>query len=126
MTPSTFDPFLIELGHKDVLLPNNATDLKKAINIILYKKMPSFPAFIYKALLQTIGGNKEKKAQLLDAMVIGSNNSQPLPAVNQDVLIVWGMKDRFFRLEEAHLLQRHIGEKVKIVVITSVWANVNY
>jgi hypothetical protein len=88
--------------------------------------MPSFPAFIYKDLLQTIGGNKEKKAQLLDAIVIGSNNSQPLPAVNQDVLIVWGMKDRFFRLEEAHLLQRHIGEKAKIVVITSVWANVNY
>eukprot|EP00253_Pinus_taeda_P025901 PITA_25901 len=35
----------------------------------------------------------------------------------QDVLIVWGEKDRVFTLEEAYVVQRHIGEKAKLVVI---------
>ena len=64
-----------------------------------------------------MGRNKKQRAELLDAIVIGSKNSKSLPIVKQDVLIVWGEKDRTFTLEQANLLQQHIGEKAKLVVI---------
>jgi len=40
-----------------------------------------------------------------------------LNGIYQDVLLIWGEKDLIFPLEEAYLLQRHIGEKAKVVVI---------
>lgn len=119
MTPSTNDPLLEELGSsdiKEVLLPNNAGDLRKSMNVTFHR-MPWLPDFIYNDFMQAMGGNREKRAQLLDAMVIGSKNSYSLPTVNQDILIIWGEKDRTFMLEQAYLLQRHIGEKSRVVVI---------
>nr|ABK27126.1 unknown [Picea sitchensis] len=119
MTPSTNNTLLKKMGSsdiKDVLLPNNSGDIRKAMNITFYKKS-WLPTCIYEDFLQTMGGNREKKAELLDAIVIGSENSNLLPTVNQDVLIVWGEKDRTFGLEQAFLLQRHIGEKAQLAVI---------
>jgi pimeloyl-ACP methyl ester carboxylesterase len=119
MTPSTNDSLLKEFESsdiKDLLLPNNARDLKISLSISFYK-LPWIPAFIYEDLLQATERNRELKTQLADGIIIGSKNSQALPTVNQDVLIVWGEKDRIFRLEEAYALQRHIGEKAKLVVI---------
>lgn len=54
MTPSTNDPLLKELGTSDIkelLLPNNARDLKIAFSFTFYK-IPWLPAFIYEDLLQ--------------------------------------------------------------------------
>nr|ABK24747.1 unknown [Picea sitchensis] len=119
MTPSTNDSLLKEFESsdiKDLLLPNNARDLKISLSISFYK-LPWIPAFIYEDLLQATERNRELKTQLADGIIIGSKNSQALPTVSQDVLIVWGEKDRIFRLEEAYALQRHIGEKAKLVVI---------
>jgi len=119
MTPSTNDPLLEEFGSsniEDLLLPKNVGDFKRVANFSFYK-MPWLPSFIYKDLLQAVERNREQKAELLHATVIGSKNFQALPSVNQDVLIVWGEKDRIFRLEEAYVLQKHIGEKGKLVVI---------
>jgi len=119
MTPSTNDPLLKEFGTSDVkdfLLPNNARDLKVAFSITFYK-LPWLPAFIYEDLLQAGEQNREQKVQLADGIVVGSKNSQAMPTINQDVLIIWGEKDRIFRLEEAYVLQKHIGEKAQVVVI---------
>jgi pimeloyl-ACP methyl ester carboxylesterase len=119
MTPSTNDSLLEELGSsdiKDVILPNNAADFRKSMNVTFHR-MPWLPDFIYNDFMQAMGGNREQRAQLLDAIVIGSKNSHPLPTVNQDVLIIWGQNDQTFKLEQAYLLQRHIGEKCKVVVI---------
>lgn len=119
MTPATNDPLLKAFGSsniKDFLLPNDAGELKRAMNLT-FCKMPWIPGFLYKDLLQTMGGNKEQRAELSDAVVIGTKESQPLPRVNQEVLLVWGEKDLIFPLEEAYFLQRHIGEKAKVVVI---------
>jgi len=120
MTPSTNDPLLRELGFddiKDVLLPANAQDLRKGMNFTIYK-MPWLPAFIYTDMFQAMERNREHRLQVVDAIVIGSKNlQQPLPRLNQDVLIVWGEEDRIFRLEEAYVLKRHIGEKAELVVI---------
>jgi len=119
MTPATNDPLLKAFGSsniKDFLLPNDAGELKRAMNLTFYK-MPWIPGILYKDLLQTMGGNKEQRAELSDAVVIGTKESQPLPRVNQEVLLVWGEKDLIFPLEEAYFLQRHIGEKAKVVVI---------
>jgi len=119
MAPSTNDPLLEEFGSSDIedlLIPKNVRDLKKVANFCFYR-MPWLPSFIYKDLLQTVERNREQKAELLHATVIGSKSLQALPSVNQDVLIVWGHKDRIFRLEQAYVLQRHIGEKGKLVVI---------
>ena len=38
--------------------------------------------------LKTTGGNREHRAQLLDAIVIGSKNSQQLPKLNQVAFLV--------------------------------------
>jgi len=120
MTPSTNDPLLQELGFddiKDVLLPANAQDFRKGMNFTIYK-MPWLPAFIYTDMFQAMERNREHTSQVVDAIVIGSKNlQQPLPRLNQDVLIVWGEEDRIFRLEEAYVLKRHIGEKAEVVVI---------
>jgi pimeloyl-ACP methyl ester carboxylesterase len=119
MKPSIYDPLLEEFESsdiKDFLVPIDARGLKISLNVDFYK-FPWLPAFIYEDLWQVMERNREQKAQLADAIVIGSKNSQALPTINQDVLIVWGENDRFFRLEEAHALQRHIGEKGKLVVI---------
>eukprot|EP00253_Pinus_taeda_P034135 PITA_34135 len=119
MTPSTNGPLLEELGFsgiKDLLVPNSAKGLKITVNICFYK-MPWLPAFIYEDIWQATHRNREQRAQLVDGIVIGSKNLQALPTINQDVLIVWGEKDRLRRLEEAYVLQRHIGEKGKLVVI---------
>jgi pimeloyl-ACP methyl ester carboxylesterase len=54
MTPSTNNTLLKELGSsdiKDVLLPNNSGDLRKAMNITFYK-MPWLPTCIYEDFLQ--------------------------------------------------------------------------
>jgi len=121
MMPSTNDPLLKAFGSsniKDFLLPNDAGDLKRAMNLTFYQMpLPWIPGFLYKDMFQTMGGNKEQRAELLDALVIGTKKSRPLPTVNQDVLLIWGEKDLIFPLEEAYLLQRHIGEKAKVVVI---------
>jgi len=119
MTSSTTDALLKAFGSsniKDFLLPNDAGDLKRAMNLTFYK-MPWLPGFLYKDMFETMERNKEHKAELFDALVIGTMKSQPLPTVNQGVLLIWGEKDRIFPLEEAYLLQRHIGEKAKLVVI---------
>ena len=119
MMSSTNDTLLKELGFsdiKDVLLPINSGDLRKSMSITFYKK-PWLPNCIYEDFIQTMGRNRKQRAELLDAIVIGSKNSQSLPIMKQDVLIVWGEKDRTFTLEQANLLQRHIGEKAKLVVI---------
>eukprot|EP00253_Pinus_taeda_P031883 PITA_31883 len=119
MTPSTYDSLLKEYDSddiKDFLVPIDAKGLKISLNVDFYK-LPWLPDFIYEDLWQVMEGNREKKLQLADAIVIGSNDLQALPTINQDVLIVWGEKDRFFKLEEAYVLQRHIGETANVVVI---------
>ena len=101
MMPSANDTLLKELGFfdiKDVLLPINSKDLRKAMSITFYKK-PWLPNCIYEDFIQTMGRNREQRAELLDAIVIGSKNLKSLPTVKQDVLIVWGEKDRTFTLE---------------------------
>ncbi|KAH9299437.1 hypothetical protein KI387_031119, partial [Taxus chinensis] len=119
MTPSSNDDLLKELGAadiKDVLLPNNVYDFKRGVNLTIYN-MPWLPIFIYKDFMMSKGGKRDERAQLLDSVVIGSNHAHPLPALNQEVLIIWGKNDKIFKLQEAHALQRHIGEKAKLVVI---------
>jgi len=119
ITPSTSDRLLRELDFsdiKEVLLPNSAKGLKTTMNICFYK-MPWILAFVCEVMWQTMQRNTEQKAQLLDGIVIGSKNLQALPKINQDVLIVWGEKDKIFWLEEAWVLQRHIGQKANLVVI---------
>ena len=54
MTPSSNDSLLEELGAhdiKDVLLPNNAGDLRKSMNVTFYK-MPWLPEFIYNDFME--------------------------------------------------------------------------
>eukprot|EP00253_Pinus_taeda_P008842 PITA_08842 len=119
MTTSTYDSLLKEYDSEDIkdfLVPIDAKGLKMSLNVDFYK-FPWLPGFIYEDLWQVMETNREQRLQLADAIVIGSSNLDALPKINQDVLIVWGEKDRFFRLEEAYALQRHIGEKGKLVVI---------
>uniref|UniRef100_A0A0C9QSC4 TSA: Wollemia nobilis Ref_Wollemi_Transcript_12021_1173 transcribed RNA sequence n=1 Tax=Wollemia nobilis TaxID=56998 RepID=A0A0C9QSC4_9CONI len=118
-TPSSNDELLKEFGAsdvKEVLLPTTVQDIKRGMHLTIHN-MPWLPDFIYKDFMETTGGNRDQKAQLVDAIVIGSKNSQPLPLLTQNVLIVWGMNDRIFKLEEAYTLQRHLGEKATLAVI---------
>eukprot|EP01018_Ginkgo_biloba_P035067 Gb_34135 [translate_table: standard] len=119
MTPATNDPLLKEFGAsdiKEVLLPTNVNDFKKGFRFVIYK-MPWLPTCIYEDFMETMGRNRDLRAELLDGIVIGSNNSPPLPVINQDVLIVWGERDGIFRLEEAYLLQKYFGERATMVVL---------
>eukprot|EP01018_Ginkgo_biloba_P035065 Gb_34137 [translate_table: standard] len=119
MTPSTNDPLLKEFGAsdiKEVLLPTNVNDFKKGFRFVIYK-MPWLPTCIYEDFMETMGGNRDLRAELLDGIVIGSKNSPLLPVINQDVLIVWGERDGIFRVEEAYLLQKHLGDRATMVVL---------
>lgn len=119
MTPSSNDALLREFGAsdiKEILLPTTVEDFKRALDLTFYK-MPRLPDFIYKDFMETAGGKREQRAELVDGMVIGSKNSQPLPLLNQEVLIIWGKNDKIFEIELAYRLQRHIGEKAKVVVM---------
>ncbi|GLJ46968.1 hypothetical protein SUGI_0991290 [Cryptomeria japonica] len=120
MTPSSNDDLLKEFGGsdiKEVLIPESVPALKKALSLVLYSR-PWLPNFVYRDWLENIEMNKEQKAELVDGLVIGSNNApHPLPPLNQNVLIVWGEYDRIFKLEQAYLLERHIGDKAKLMVI---------
>ncbi|GLJ46969.1 hypothetical protein SUGI_0991320 [Cryptomeria japonica] len=119
MTPSSNDDLLKEIGAsdiRDVLLPRNVQDFKKCINHTVYK-MPWLPNFIYKDFMESKGGRRNERLELFDGIVIGSKNAHPLPTLVQEVLIIWGKNDKIFKLQEAHAIQRHIGEKAKLVVI---------
>ncbi|KAH9299433.1 hypothetical protein KI387_031115, partial [Taxus chinensis] len=106
MTPSSNDDILKEFGAtdiKDVLLPSNVHDFKRGIKLTIYN-MPWLPIFMYRDIMQAKGGKTDERAQLVDAIVIGSKNAPPIPTLNQEVLIIWGKNDKIFKLEEAHSL----------------------
>eukprot|EP01018_Ginkgo_biloba_P017570 Gb_32048 [translate_table: standard] len=114
MTSSTNDSILEAFGAteiKDVLLPSNAKDLRRGLELTVYKA-PWLPDCVYQDMLESVGGDRKGKSELLDGLVIGSGNASPLPMLNQEVMIIWGDEDKIFNVEEAYLLQRHLGEKV--------------
>ncbi|CAM6089315.1 unnamed protein product [Calypogeia fissa] len=104
---------------KDILLPTTVEGMRRVAGLAFHRQLPfPIPRFIMEDYLEhVLIKNYKEREELTDSLVLGKDESPPLPIVPQDVLIIWGEFDEIFNVQLAHQLKEHIGDKAKVVVM---------
>ncbi|KAL3685121.1 hypothetical protein R1sor_003143 [Riccia sorocarpa] len=103
---------------KEILVPKDVAHLKLGLSTATTKKIWAIPSFILRDLYEKFYlDNQKEKEELVDGTVIGSVDAPPLPKITQEVLILWGSKDKIFDPELAVQLKTYIGDKAELHMI---------
>lgn len=104
---------------EDVLIPHSADDFQKGLTFAFHK-LPWLPSFVFKDMFEILNGNQQERQELINGIIVGKENSSPLPKINQNVLILWGEHDQVFNIELAHSLKNFLGGDARLVQIKNV------
>ncbi|KAJ4780752.1 alpha/beta-Hydrolases superfamily protein [Rhynchospora pubera] len=118
MTDSMNESILETLGLEssaELLLPETAKGVKALLHNAMYKKL-WFPNFMFNDFLEVMFSHKKERAELLEALVI-RNDDANVPNLSQKILLLWGEKDRIFRLQYAKDMKEQLGENTSIQII---------
>ncbi|KAI5073342.1 hypothetical protein GOP47_0011355 [Adiantum capillus-veneris] len=104
---------------EEILIPHDVLDFKKGLSFIFHK-IPWLPSFVIKDMFALFSGDRQRRHELMDGIILGKKNAPPLPKINQDVLIIWGDHDQVFNLDLAYSLKEFLGDHVALTVINEV------
>ncbi|KAI3913463.1 hypothetical protein MKW98_003942 [Papaver atlanticum] len=110
-----------KLGNKnvaDILVPEKPEDLRVLINRAMFKPPFWVPDFFLKDFINVMYMNhRNEKMEMLQNLIHKESDSNSLPVLNQETMILWGDKDKVFPLYLAFQLERHLGEKSRVEII---------
>ncbi|CAH9081982.1 unnamed protein product [Cuscuta europaea] len=109
----------------DILLPQTPEKLRELMRFSFVKPAKVVPTYFLTDFIDVMCTEYvEEKRQLIHA-ILQDRHLSNLPKITQRTLIIWGEQDQIFPLELGYRLQRHIGEKAKLVVIKNAGHAVN-
>ncbi|KAI5083378.1 hypothetical protein GOP47_0003121 [Adiantum capillus-veneris] len=121
MDSHTNDNLLRESGSScihDMLVPPTLPLFKKSLQFTFNGYIPSWlPSFFYKDIYENMSGDKGRRLQLVDDIILGNEDSPSLPTIEQSTLILWGDKDQIFNISLAHKLKEFLGAKAELCTI---------
>ncbi|KAK4760845.1 hypothetical protein SAY87_005738 [Trapa incisa] len=118
MTDSLSHDTLHSLGFsssKELLLPTNLKGLKALHSVAMYRKF-WFPDRFHKDFLEVMFTNRKERAELLEGLIV-SNKDETIPSFSQRIHMLWGEKDRIFKVELAQKLKEKLGENATVECI---------
>nr|XP_018681188.1 PREDICTED: uncharacterized protein LOC103980888 isoform X3 [Musa acuminata subsp. malaccensis]XP_018681189.1 PREDICTED: uncharacterized protein LOC103980888 isoform X3 [Musa acuminata subsp. malaccensis] len=84
----------------ELLLPESVEGLKALLSAATYKKL-WLPDCFHKDFLEVMFTNRKERAEMLEALVISSQEAS-VPHLQQErILLLWGENDNIFNLEHA-------------------------
>lgn len=123
MTPQDIQELLLRAhldAVSDLLLPRTPAALRTFLALSIVKAPTFLPSFIFHDMIQYFYiENREERVELLDGLLIGREDTEPLPTLSQKVLIIWGDHDGIFPLELAHRLKEHLKENAELVIFNN-------
>lgn len=124
MNPHSNEPLLRKSGATrihDLLVPTTLPIFIKSLQLVLNDYLPTWlPSFLYKDMLESFAGDRKRRLQLVDGIILGKEDAPPLPTIEQSTLILWGEEDQIFDVTLAHQLKEFLGEKAKLVTMKGV------
>lgn len=121
MAPNDYDALLVRhrLQHiSHLFIPESVEEFKFAMASAPHWK-PWLPKFVYEDMFEVLyKDHQQERRQLLDDLTIETGKDLPRLAHDKKFLILWGEHDEVFKPELANKLQRHLGKRAKVIVIT--------
>ncbi|CAL9755258.1 unnamed protein product [Musa acuminata subsp. burmannicoides] len=100
----------------ELLLPESVEGLKALLSAATYKKL-WLPDCFHKDFLEVMFTNRKERAEMLEALVISSQEAS-VPHLQQErILLLWGENDKIFNLEHAKNIKEQLGEKATLKII---------
>lgn len=122
MNPHSNDQLLEKSGFtniNDILVPRNVADFKKSLKFA-FNDLPWLPNFVYRDLFQSMSSDRQRRLELIEGLVLGTEKAPPLPRIEQNVLIIWGDEDQIFNIALGHQLKDFLGAKAELATIKGV------
>ncbi|XP_062211445.1 uncharacterized protein LOC133912620 isoform X2 [Phragmites australis] len=101
----------------ELLVPQQPADVRRLVKLTFVRPPPVMPSCFLKDYINVMGSDHvQEKTELLHAL-INDRKLSDLPKISQPTLIIWGERDQVFPMELAHRLERHLGDKSRLVVV---------
>ncbi|KAM7482286.1 hypothetical protein LguiB_006869 [Lonicera macranthoides] len=108
-----------------ILLPQTADKLRELMKFSFVRPVKGVPSYFLSDYIDVMCRDYLlEKRELLQA-ILKDRHLSNLPKITQNTLIIWGEEDQIFPLELGIRLQRHIGERARLVVIKNAGHAVN-
>ncbi|XP_047958216.1 2-hydroxy-6-oxononadienedioate/2-hydroxy-6-oxononatrienedioate hydrolase-like [Salvia hispanica] len=112
----------------DLLLPRTPVGMKRLVELSVYKSNPLrwAPDFVLEEFIDTMcNTNRKEKQELVEHLLANSEKCKVQP-LSQEILLVWGDKDKIFPLNFAYELQRNLGPKASLEILRDAGHAVNF
>ncbi|KAL8139783.1 hypothetical protein V2J09_005804 [Rumex salicifolius] len=126
---------LNKLGRRieDLLIPEGPADLRALFDVVTHKCrlkwVPDFflQQFVQASLLFTVTHEnyKQERRELVHHLLNQKPDSNYLPPITQETLLIWGDQDKIFPPYMAYQLQRRLGPKASVLIIKDCGHAVN-
>ncbi|XP_015159783.1 putative aminoacrylate hydrolase RutD [Solanum tuberosum] len=117
MTESISNASLKNVGFTnwpDFLLPKTVSGVKVLLSIGT-QKLPWLPEFFYKDFHETMFGNRKKKVELLEALVVSDKDATiKTPNYSQRIYILCGDDDKIFNKTFSDDMKKKLGENATV------------
>ncbi|CAA2961608.1 epoxide hydrolase 4-like [Olea europaea subsp. europaea] len=102
---------------EELMLPATAGQLRTLMSLSVFRRtyMPDF--LLNDFIDKWYTDNKKQKLELLKGLTLGLEDSVNISPLPQEVLVIWGERDKIFLLEKAHELKKLLGDKARLEVI---------
>lgn len=113
---------LLERGQvnvvSDLMLPRSPAAVRKLLRLSMHRAPTCVPSFIFQDAIQFFNTeNVKERLELLDDLLIGKEDQEPLPTLPQKVLIIWGEHDGIFPLAMGHRLKEHLKDTAELAIV---------
>ncbi|XP_042047411.1 2-hydroxy-6-oxononadienedioate/2-hydroxy-6-oxononatrienedioate hydrolase-like [Salvia splendens] len=112
----------------DLLLPRTPVGMKRLVELSVHKSNPLrwAPDFVLEEFIDTMcNTNRKEKQELVEHLLANSEKCKVQP-LSQEILLVWGDKDKIFPLNFAYELQRNLGPKASLEILRDAGHAVNF
>ncbi|XP_045817377.1 epoxide hydrolase 4-like [Trifolium pratense] len=107
----------------EILLPSSVEGLKSLLSTGLYRNI-RFPNRVLSDFLKVMFSNRKERSELLEALELSYKDIN-IPNFSQRIHLLWGEKDKIFKLEVAHNIKEKLGNNATIEVIKKAGHLVN-
>ncbi|KAF8401094.1 hypothetical protein HHK36_014397 [Tetracentron sinense] len=105
----------------EILVPAQPDDLRFLFNRSMSRPWKGIPDFFLRNYINMIyKDHRTEKIELVEHVLASKADTDLLPVLNQETLIIWGDQDIIFSPYFASQLQSHLGPKSKIEMIKDV------
>ncbi|AES94970.1 putative 2-succinyl-5-enolpyruvyl-6-hydroxy-3-cyclohexene-1-carboxylic-acid synthase [Medicago truncatula] len=102
-------------SYSEMLLPSSIEGLKALLSIGVYRNI-WFPNCLLNDFLKAMFSNRKERSELLEALIISYKDIN-VPKLSQRIHLLWGEKDKVFKLEIAQNMKERLGNNTTFEVI---------